>query len=42
MHWNADGHRAVFEALREGVRASASLTPKKTPSSRRRGDWRVK
>ena len=23
MHWNADGHRAVFEALREGVRALA-------------------
>jgi hypothetical protein len=24
MHWNADGHRAVFEALREGVRGLAS------------------
>jgi hypothetical protein len=31
MHWNADGHRAVFEALREGVRA---LAYGKIPSSR--------
>ena len=23
MHWNADGHRAVFEALREGGRGLA-------------------
>ena len=30
MHWNADGHRAVFEALREGVRA---LAYGKIPSS---------
>jgi hypothetical protein len=31
MHWNADGHRAVFAALREGVRA---LAYGKIPSSR--------
>jgi hypothetical protein len=31
MHWNPDGHRAVFEALREGVRA---LAYGKIPSSR--------
>jgi hypothetical protein len=31
MHWNADGHRAVFEAVREGVRA---LAYGKIPSSR--------
>jgi len=31
MHWSADGHRAVFEALREGVRA---LAYGKIPSSR--------
>ena len=31
MHWNAEGHRAVFEALREGVRA---LAYGKIPSSR--------
>jgi lysophospholipase L1-like esterase len=31
MHWNADGHRAVFEALRERVRA---LVYGKIPSSR--------
>jgi len=30
MHWNADGHRAVFEALRDGVRA---LAYGKIPSS---------
>jgi hypothetical protein len=30
MHWSADGHRAVFEALREGVRA---LAYGKMPSS---------
>jgi hypothetical protein len=31
MHWNADGQRAVFEAVREGVRA---LVYGKIPSSR--------
>ncbi len=30
MHWSADGHRAVFEALRDGVRA---LAYGKIPSS---------